>query len=116
MTARPNLPTEVTLDMIPWPHKEARRLELATRILVARGWCRGQLEDRRGHVCALRAYQLADRTDPHGGYGLLAVSIVLSTNLTVAQWNDTNGRRRSDVVHAFQTAARELMNVAYGNG
>lgn len=116
MTAKPNMPTNVTLDMIPMPVKEARRLEIAANILDRRGHCRGQMEDRRGHVCAVRAYQLADESDPAGGYGLVAVSVVLNTNLSVAQWNDANRRTRSEVTSAFRRTARALMKVATGNG
>lgn len=115
MTAKPNFPTDVDLSMVPAPEIEARRLMRAAHIIERRGWCRGQLEDRRGRVCAVRAYQLAERDDPMGGYGLLAVSLVLDTDLTVAQWNDSNGNGRSRVVEVFRRTAQALMEVARGN-
>ncbi len=110
------MPVTVTLAMIPFPAREARRLEIAARIMLQRGWCQRQPVDNRGRVDCIEAYRLADRKDPEGGYGLLAVAIVVDTNLTMADWQDANGRSRSEVVAAFQTAARELMKVAEGNG
>ena len=117
MTARPNRPAHVSLEMIPMPEHEARRLMRASQIVEWRGWCQGQLEDRRGRVCAVRAYQLAalESEKQFGGYGLLAVSLVLDTDLTVAQWNDGNGRSLSEVVSAYRRTAHALMEVARGN-
>lgn len=115
MTIRPNMPTTVTLDMIPMPEQEARRLMTAAQIIERRGHCRGQMEDRNGRVCALRAYQLAKPQDPHGGYGLVAVSIVLDTNMPIPMWNDANRRTAGEVIHAFRRTAHALMEVARGN-
>lgn len=112
LSARQRFPVTVTLDMIPLPQKEARRLMAAARVIERRGWCRGQLEDRRGHVCMVRAYQLADLKDPYGGYGLLAVCVVVDTDLTAAQWQDGNGQSRSRVVAALRRTAHALMEVA----
>lgn len=116
MTVKPNLPTKVSLDMIPLPQREAKRLMATARIIERQGWCQGQLEDRRGHVCLVRAYQLADWKDPGGGYGLLAVCVVLDTNLTAAQWQDGNGRSSSEVVTVLRQTAQALMKVADSNG
>lgn len=112
VSARQRFPVTVTLDMIPLPQKEARRLMATAAIIEHRGWCRGQLEDRRGHVCMVRAYQLADPKDPRGGYGLLAVCLVVDTDLTAAQWQDGNGQSRSRVVAVLRRTAHALMEVA----
>jgi hypothetical protein len=115
MTAKPNMPTAVSLDMIPFPEKEARRLMQAARIIERRGHCQHQPEDRQGRVCAMRAYQLANPSDPNSGYGLVAVSVVLDTNLTVPDWNDANRRTGGEVIAAFRRTAHALMKVARGN-
>jgi hypothetical protein len=98
----------VRLDMIPWPQKEADRLERAAELITRLGWCQGQETDARGHIDIVRAYRMADPANPDAGYGLTAVSVVLDTQLSAADWQDANGRSSRDVVDALRLAAREL--------
>lgn len=114
-----NYHPEATLELIPWPKREADRLDKAADIIETRGWCRGQLTDARGRVCAVAAYEMV--TGAGGGYGFPALSVLIGPSdwdarYHVANWNDSLGPGAgSYVVETFRTAARELRKIADSN-
>ena len=115
----------MTIPIPASPAAGAFLLRKAADVLNERGWCRSAYEDGNGRVCATGALMCADRDIPVGGlspimgttgfaspaYRLARYALLdrLSTHgLSIVGWNDSPGRRISDVISLFQQTADEL--------
>lgn len=88
-------------------------LDRAADLIDQHGWCRGQYEDHRGHLCALGAIRRAiwgedhnfgvcDVTPPHQAM----IDYLCQRNLP--NWNDKLGQRKTNVTAALRTVALML--------
>jgi hypothetical protein len=97
-----------------------RLLLKAAEIVEQRGWCQRSFENLDGQVCALGAINLAHHDCSGWGSRVfsgadLAVNAACRASqyvgrgigyFTLANWNDTNGRTKEEVIAALRGAAK----------
>jgi hypothetical protein len=93
-------------------------LRHAARIIEERGWCRGELQDNQGAVCAMGAVHLAVAGKEYGaeilssGWRLQGDAenaikhyLGLSADDNVEDWNDKTPHTAAEVIAALRAAA-----------
>lgn len=88
----------------------------AKEILLARGWCQGQMRDAEGHFCAVGALREAERREdysPHQDHGALDAQIRSALldamgTASVAGYNDAHDRTLTEVIAKFDEAIGAL--------
>ncbi len=91
------------------PVEDWRRvLRRAAALLETNGWCQGEMEGDGGRHCALGAIE-ASYIDPEDGtLAIMALKKVLGAKgrkAFIADWNDTRGRTKKDVIAKLRKAA-----------
>lgn len=80
----------------------AERLRRAAQIIRERGWCQGEIEDRRGRVCLINAMALADVNTPTAQDRVKAAT---GNPTWLHEWNNARGRTAAEVIDALERAA-----------
>lgn len=99
--------------MTPKHESEVRAVLVDARAMLARrgGWCQGLATGRWDSHCAVGAVSLAD-VDRYGPSGFWAEAIDVLRQVAqtddLVSWNDARGRRKPDVLAAFDCAIASL--------
>ncbi len=95
------------------PERVADRLDAAATHIERHGWAQGFMRSVDGRVCAMGALNAVTRdgnvTYLVGATAYLAREIGTTDELAdlgVVEWNDADGRTRSDVLDAMRRAAK----------
>lgn len=77
----------------------------AAELIEERGWCQFTSEDAEGHICLRQAINIAAMPGFYACDAVFRLGRFLGTNLIAAQFNDTPGRTKEEVIAALRAAA-----------
>lgn len=81
--------------------KTSKLLEKAQAVLLKRGWCKGEVEDLAGRVCAVGALHKVAPNDMGDAISALYAANHLGVSGSLVQFNNAPETTLGDVLQAF---------------
>lgn len=98
--------------------KESAALRRTAQVLRERGWCQGEFASEYGECCVIGALRVAfgslptqlcmSGEDYYEARSALIAAVVDGEIDCVADWNDTPGRTKDEVISALESTATRL--------